>query len=345
MKIVIIGLGSIGQRHLRNLIKIFPDYEIIAVRKKKYTPLLNNKNEIISGTIEKKYKIKVFDSLKSAFKEKPTVAYICNPTSLHINYAIKCAQEKIHIFLEKPLSNKFVNINKFIEIVRKNKIICMIGFQLRFNPAVRYIKKILKDNKIGEIIGGNIYNGEYLPNFHRYEEYKQSYASREKLGGGVVLTQIHEIDFCNYFFGLPSSIYATGGKLSKLDIDVEDYSNSILSYTSKNKKKFSINLTLDYLQNPPYRKSIIVGTDGTIFWDYFNSSVQINYYSGKKILKKFKTKDRNEMFIAEIKHFIHCIKKKQIPISNITDGIETLKIALAIKKSMENNKIVYMKNK
>lgn len=246
MKILIVGQGSIGQRHLRNIEKFFPNFEIILLRKKYYTPKLNKNNKVI-GNKKKDNKYSTFSNYKKALDQNPNAVFICNPTSLHIDYAIEAAKRSINIFVEKPLSHNKNKIKILKNLISKNKIIFMIGFQFRFHPLIKYIKKLLLNNKLGKLIGANIYSGEYLPNFHKYEDYRKSYAANKRLGGGVVLSVIHEIDLCVYFFGKPTSVFSVGGKSSNLDIDVEDYSNSIVCFNNKENNRLPISITLDYL--------------------------------------------------------------------------------------------------
>ena len=111
--------------------------------------------------------------------------------------------------------------------------------------------KVLIDAKFfGNILSVQAEIGEYLPNWHRYEDYRQMYAAREDLGGGVILSQIHEMDLIYWFFGLPENDLLPGGKLSKLEIDVEDTASSLMQYEGSF-GRFPITFHQDFLQRPP----------------------------------------------------------------------------------------------
>ena len=339
MKILIIGLGSIGQRHLRNIKKISPKTEIYALRKLKRNFILNNKNQIIGKDIISKYDIKEISNIREIKKINLDAVFINTPSSLHLKDFQVFLNEKLHIFIEKPLSDKSSKAKIFInQINRKHKQKIMVGHQLRFNECLIKIKTILQKGTLGKICGANIYHGENLKNFHTYENYNNIYASRKKLGGGVILSQIHEIDYCIYLFGSPSSLYASGGRRSDLRIDVEDYANIVFNFKKKN--QFSVNITLDYLQHPKKRELFIVGSKASLKWDYYKDTININYYNGLNKSFVFKLKDRNDLFMRELKYFFKSIKNDTNISSDFLNAYKCLQIAEKIKYSIKYNKVV-----
>ena len=158
---------------------------------------------------------------------------------------------------------------------------------------------------------------------------------QKKLGGGVVLTLIHEIDYLYWLFGKFKSVYATGGSITKLNINVEDtVLSNIVTYNN-----IPISLRMDYWRNPPTRQLNIVGEKGQLFWDYYTKKTTLILNNGKKIVKKLpKNWNRNHMFLDILKDFILNIEKnKKVKIS-LKDGIYALNVALALKKSLKNSK-------
>ena len=194
MKALIIGLGSIGQRHLQNIVNIYGNkVEIHSYREK------SGKFEIKEGVktkkkIQEKYNIKEHNNLTNAIKAKPNFVLICNPSAFHekfINIAIK---NNLNFFVEKPAVILTKNIVKIAKNINKKKLITMVGFQQRFNPILIEIKKIIKNKSLGKVINADFKWHTYLPDHHKYENYKNSYAAKKALGGGVVFSLIHEID-------------------------------------------------------------------------------------------------------------------------------------------------------
>lgn len=328
MKILVVGYGSIGKRHVKNLSSLNQTQVSVCSKNKE------------AWKLEKKG-IKTFTTIEQALKEKHDVAIICNETSLHIKTAIKLADNGYHIFLEKPISNSLKNIPALIKIIKRKKLITMVGCNMRFHHGIKLMKSLIDKNEIGRILSVTVENGSFMPDWHPWEDYQISYASQKKLGGGVVLTQIHEIDYLYWFFGKVDDIYSFTEKLTDLQIDVEDYSGSLLKF----KNKIIAELHLDYFQKPSVRSCKIIGTKGQITWNWENNHVQIFKNKDKKwvtknIEKKF---DRNKMFVDELQYFLKCVKKRKIPMNSIIDGLEPQKIALAIKKSSKCGKKIRMK--
>lgn len=323
MKILVVGYGSIGKRHIKNLLQI-PKIEILVLTQHKSTDTLLKK-------------CSVFHNLENCISEKPIAAIIANNTSEHIDMALKLAKEGINLFIEKPLSNDLRNIQKLSKIVKTKKLTTMIGCNLRFHPCIKKIKQLIDNNAIGKIFSVQVESGSYLPDWHPDENYSKSYAARKDLGGGVVLTCIHEIDYLYWIFGMPKSLLSRNGKYSDLKIDSEDLSISIIHFP----KNFLAELHLDYFQQPEIRRCKIIGKKGTLMWESTSNSVKMydpnrNHWSVKLKINNFK---KNDMYVDEIKHFLNCIKQRKQTINPLYEGIRTLRIALSIKKSSKTGRL------
>jgi predicted dehydrogenase len=271
------------------------------------------------------------NSIEDAIKEKPDAALITNITSEHIDVGLKLAKNGIHLFIEKPLSNSLKKIKQLEKIIKKEKIISQIGCNLRFHPCVKKIRELIIKEVIGKHYSIIVENGSYLPDWHPYEDYKKSYASNEKQGGGVILTNIHEIDYLYWFFGKVNEVTAISGRISKLGIKAEDYSSIILKFN----KNIMGEIHFDYFQRPSFRGCKIIGEKGTIIWNYNKNKVMIYNIKKKEWQTHLKLKkyDNNIMYIDEIEHFLKCVKEKKNSVNDIQEGIKVLKIALDIKKS------------
>lgn len=326
---IIIGFGSIGFRHAKNLIKLgLSNIDIFRTFKNKTKFKISKKINIIKN-------------LPSALDNKKyDLMILSNPTSEHVKYALKGAKKKINLYIEKPLSNNLNNTSLLKKLEKLNKIKIIIGCQLRYHPGLIFIKKFLKSKKLGKIYSVFCDVGEHLPFWHPYENYKKSYASKKKLGGGVVLTLIHEIDYLYWLFGKFKSVYANGGSLTKLNIDVEDTVVGNIHTLSN----IPISLRMDYWRNPPTRQLNIVGEKGQIFWDYYKKSVMILFNNKKIIKKKLSSKwNRNLMFRDILKDFItNSLFKKTKPKISLSESIYVLKTALALKKSLKNKKKIFI---
>lgn len=333
MKFLICGLGSIGKRHMENLEKLeIPCEKILIYRTHKGTVSFGDKVLEDHGN-----RHPVFYDLDSAFTQKPDAVIISNPTSLHIPIALKAAKAGCHIFIEKPISHSIEGIEELIKIVKRKKLIIFVAYQLRFHPLLNQIKKWLDEKVIGKIVSAHAEMAERVTDWHPWENYKISYASRKDLGGGVVLTQSHELDYLYWLFGKPKWIFAAGGELGDLKIGVEDTAKTIMEFPNS----ILASLHVDYLKKPPSRFLEITGTKGKIFWDYFAKKIQIIPLSGDVItVAEPNDFERNTMYLEEIKHFLECINGKSKPFIDLEQGKDILEMALATKESMASKKII-----
>ena len=186
--------------------------------------------------------------------------------------------------------------------------------------------------------------GDYLPKWHPYEDYRDSYASRKELGGGVLLTQIHEFDNALYLFGIPHRIFTIGGKLSQLEINIEDTA-SVLMECEYEGKMLPVTILTDFIQYPPVRNYSIIGEDGRIFLDLIISSNISLTMRESEVTEFFEYKDfnRNQLFIDELKYFLEIVSGNIEPIVNIETGLVSLKMALAAHKSLKTGESVRLK--
>lgn len=325
MKVLVIGYGSIGKRHIGNLSSL-PNLEILVYTNRRIDQFL------------KKKKCRIFNSLERCLEEKPQIALITNVTSLHVKTAVRLAKSGVDIFIEKPLSHSMKGIKELSNIIKKKKLITLIGCNLRFHPCIRKINEMISNKEIGRVISVLVENGSFLPDWHQYEDYRNSYASRKDMGGGAVLTNIHEIDYLYWFFGSVKEVFSVTGKFSDLDIDVEDFASILLRF----RNNIIAEIHLDYFQTPSFRSCKIIGTKGTIYWDSEINAVKVyNIRNGRWIQKlKLKNYDNNSMYIEEMNYFIKCVKTRQKTINSVEDGIQTLKIALAAKNSSKIRRMI-----
>lgn len=333
MNVLIVGLGSIGQRHLRNIQSLYPNTKFYAFRRSFHAPTLNNFNNIKKFNIQKKYNITYLKNLNNLNQYNIHAAFVCSPTSYHIEETLKIVNQKINIFVEKPLGANLRKISILKKALNSNKVISMIGFQLRFNPIIKKLKKIVSNKNYGKLNQVLIHHGENIENFHKYESYKKMYAARKKLGGGVVLTQIHEIDYLLYLFEKYkiNIINSVSKKISNLQLDVEDTLLATI-VIKKNNIKTLCNINLNYYEIPQKRTITFIYENKKIEADLNKNTITF-FYKTKTKKMKFNFK-RNDLFLDEVKFFLtHVKKNKKINNSlNLFNGIKTLKFAIDLKR-------------
>tara|TARA_B100000767_G_C19772645_1_gene540878 strand:- start:3569 stop:4615 length:1047 start_codon:yes stop_codon:yes gene_type:complete len=339
MKALFIGLGSIGQRHLRNLIALNPNIEISAVRGKNSKNLVFSKNNKIlkNSNLVTKYNITEFSNLSKALKHHFDIIFITNPSSLHFKIAKQAIASGAYIFIEKPAVD---NEKDFFELEALEKSYqgkIFVGYQYRFHPVIKKSSYLIRNNLLGNIVSARFKNGEYLPDWHPYEDYRQSYAASKKLGGGTLLTQIHDLDYSTLLLGAPIELFAVGGKNSSLEVDVED-SIQILMNTKIKNKKIPISISLNYVEKPPERTFEVIGDKGKILCDLNKNTIHWHSHTKKNKKSKFSFPafKRNDMFLDEMKAFLSFASgNKKIGIS-LKDSEMSLKIVFLAKKSMKS---------
>jgi predicted dehydrogenase len=326
MKFLIAGFGSIGKRHLSNL-QALGERDVLLYR----THHSTLSEEGLVG-------IPVETSLEAALAHKPDAVIISNPTSLHIDVAIPAAKAGCAILLEKPISNNFERVAELQKVVAQNRVKVLVGFQFRFHPTLRQIAQWLQQKEIGDPISMNAHWGEYLPGWHPWEDYRKSYSARADLGGGVVNTLTHPLDYLHWLMGEADELAAMTGTHSDLGLEVEDTAEILLRYHSGALGS----IHLDYVQQPPRHAFEIIGNCGTIVWE--NSTGCARLYRSKENrwleVNPPAGFERNQLFLDEMAHFINVAKGEETPCCTLDDGITALTLTNAVYRSAAEKKMI-----
>lgn len=331
-----VGLGSIGQRHLRNIKKLYGEkHEIIAYRVRRLQRTFSDDMKIRDGiSVEEEFKIKVFTDLDDALDEKPDIAFITNITSQHISCALKIAEAGCDIFMEKPLSDCMEGVLELKELVKSKNLIFYMGYQNRFHPCIQDVKRLLTN--IGNITNVDSEFGERLSTMHTYENYRDTYMARRDMGGGAVLNlQIHALDYIQWLLGTPTSVYSISSNACNLDVDVEASVSSLYILENHEAGKISVYAHTDFFQYPPVHTCKFIGDKGRIEID-LNKAITVEYIEGKLThYIEHMEFTRNDMFLTELMDFFKCIEMRSNPSLDIEQGIRGLKMALMAKDSAE----------
>ena len=331
MKFLICGIGSIGQRHYKNLNSLGHQLALFRAGGGANAPFIE---KFLSEEKSAGRPVKTYYNFREAIDDfRPDAVFITNPNSRHLETALLAVKSGCNLFIEKPLSHTRDGLAELKTLADKKKLKIMIGYNLRWHPLLIKMKTMVADGKIGQPICANIEMGENIEDWHPWEDYHQTYAAYKDGGGGAVLCFSHDIDYLYWFFGTPERIQAMGGKITPLGGDAEDMVKALLEY----KNKFIVSLHLDYWQRPPRRCFEIIGTKGKITWDYYAKNliwVSRDSNTAPAIYPVPVTFDRNDMFVDEIKEFISVLngeKESRIPLQQ---GMDVLEISLKIKKQI-----------
>jgi len=325
VKILIAGLGSIGQRHARNLRALLgASVDLIAYRTRGLPHVITESMTLEEGDVEERYGIRAHDHLPRALAEQPAATIICNPSSLHLEVAREALDAGSHVLIEKPLSHSWDDVEPLIEVADRRQLVAAVAYQMRFHPELHRVRESLCGHAIGEIRSVRAVWHEYLPEAHPYEDYRQSYAARAGLGGGVLRCFIHEFDYLYWLFGLPVDVSTAGGNTGALDIDVEDTAFTRMQYNIGG-RSVPVDVDLSFAKRERIRTLDITGDRGSIRVD-FNAP-----------LPGF---DRNQLFLDELRDFLSALAGDHAPAVPIRHGAQSLRMALAARESMHTGRPV-----
>jgi predicted dehydrogenase len=328
MKFLIAGLGSIGRRHFRNL-RLLGEQDILLYRTHSATL---PEDELVGFPVE--------TDLNRALDLKPDAVIVANPTALHLEVAIPAAQAGCAILLEKPVSDSLARLDELSAAAERSGNRILVGFQFRFHPTLRKAAQLIREGAIGQVLTAHAHWGEYLPNWHPWEDYRRSYAARANLGGGVIRTLTHPLDYLRWLVGEVDQLWSFNGHISPLELDVEDAAEIGLRFTNGAIGGVHVN----YFQRPPVHQLEIAGTGGTLRWDnadgilhIFHSPDAFGTWSAVPSAPRVETFappetfDRNVLFIEQMRHFISVTRREALPACTLEDGRRALALALAAK--------------
>jgi predicted dehydrogenase len=332
--VLIVGLGSIGKRHLKALKKLRPNCRVTVVsRTSKHTQ--NKFVDFCAKSIDEAI-------FKNPINQKISCALICTPATEHLDNAIQLCENGIHVLIEKPISNDresptdLFKLDRLIRIIKDKKTKTLIGYVLRHDPAAKKFKKLIDKDAIGEVF--HVYSkcSSYLPSWRPDQDYRKSVSANKALGGGVLLELSHEIDYLMWFFGEPESVYAELGASDILNLDVEDSADLIL----KSKKGVLISLHLDFLNKQTERSVEAFGSGGQIKWDLVKQSVSLQ---AEEVFEFTHYEDYNYNYEQQLLHFFKCIEEESAAVAPIEDAIKTLKVVELSKQSNKNKSKIFFK--
>lgn len=337
MRILIAGLGSIGRRHLRNL-RALGEHDLILYRTGRSTL----PEEELAG-------LPVETDLAAALARRPDAVVVANPTALHLDVAIPAAEAGCHILLEKPVSDTLDGLDRLEEAARRSGSRILVGFQFRYHPTLGKAAELLREGALGRVLAVHAHWGEYLPNWHPWEDYRRSYAARADLGGGVIRTLTHPLDYLRWLLGEVEALWSFHGHLSPLELDVEDVAEIGLRFAGGAVGGVHLN----YVQRPPVHRLEIVGTSGTLRWDNADGVLHwlrlsdpfgsISASPAPPAVEDFAPPpgfERNHLFLEQTRHFLAVARGEAEPRCTLQDGIRALELALGALASGRDGRLI-----
>lgn len=316
--ILISGMGSIGQRHCKNVQEL-GERELAVC-----DPF--NKNCPAGAQHFNDYE----DALRMF---KPNVVLVCSPTNLHIPQALRAVQMGCHVFIEKPLSYSMDGVKEMEEEAHKRHLTTMVACNMRFHSGPVCIKRLIDEKCIGDVLSVRISTGSYLPRWKRETSHTEAYSADTKQGGAA-LDCIHEIDLALWYAG-PAEVIGTASRdAASIGLPgIDGLHEVILRHASGTLSSIHMN----FIQQDKRRTQMIIGTTGTLYWEYRGFKDQkLEYYGSDGNLQEThlhnETFDPNRMYLDELTHFFTCVEQKKPTGSTIKEARNALEIALHLKR-------------
>ena len=318
MRIALVGCGSIGQRHARNLCQL-GEREIV----------LYDSADGRAAAAARECGGRPVLSIAEAL-ERADLALICTPPSSHVPIAMAAIDSGSHVFIEKPLSHSLEGVHDLLQRARELSRSVLVGYNLRFHQALRRVKEIVETGEIGRPLITRAEFGQFLPDWRSGRDYRDGYNAMASMGGGVILDVSHEIDYVLWLAGEASSVFCAGGHLSSLEMDVEDAA----AITLKMRDGGIAEVHVDSIQRSYTRQCKIVGENGTIFWDYAKG-VQTYRAETRQWDDEAIRPDPNTMYVEEMRHLLSVVRGESLPVVDGWQGLRVLEAALAARRSLQ----------
>jgi predicted dehydrogenase len=287
------------------------------------------------GALARELGIPAFAGLDEALAGvRAAAVFVCTPPALHVPACRKAVAAGAHLFVEKPLSSRREGVSELAAEATAAGRLVQVGYNLRFHPVVRRVRDLVSQGAVGRPLWGAAEVAAYLPDWRPAQDYRRNYTARRELGGGIILDGSHEIDYLVWMLGRPDRVLCMGGRVSRLEVDVEDCATMLLHFPSG----MHVDVHMDFVQQGYVRTGKLAGEEGTLAWSLADQYVKRYLPREKRWETETFLFDLNQMYLDEAAHFLECVEKGRAPLVGLEDGRAALGVALAALRSMESGR-------
>jgi predicted dehydrogenase len=314
--LLVVGCGSIGTRHLKNL-KALGAGPLIAC------DVDAARREAAAAALG----VETVATLEEGLRAQPKAALICTPPATHLPLALAAAAAGCHLFIEKPLADRLEGVGELARVVAARELIALVACNMRFHPGVRALKRGLDEGAIGRVLAVHAEYGHWLPGWRPDADYRAVYSAHRDAGGGILLDAIHEIDYLGWFLGPLAEVACLEAKVSDLEIDAEDTVALIL----RSAAGAVATVHLDYTQRVKRRRCVVVGSEGTLVWESRGKSPEtcvLERYTAAsgRWERQEETVDFDAPFRDELTHFLACLAGRERPLQDLAAATRALAV-------------------
>ena len=321
-RVLIVGLGSMGRRHLRLARGLMPNADIRVLR-----------HQVASEVVE--FLDGCFFGIEEAIAFAPQIAVIASPAPFHITIAQALSETGVHLLVEKPLSASLNGVAHLLETCKKKGTVLLCGYNLRFLPSLQRFRDLLFEGIIGKSLSVRCEIGQNLPSWRPECDYRQGVSGRRELGGGALLELSHEIDYLRWIFGEAVWVNATLSRQSSLEIDVEDTAHLVIGFAPDNGgHQLIASVNMDFIRHDNTRLCTVIGEKGSMRWDGLTGQVLVHMAGEKEWREVFRHQhQRDDSYLAEWQNFLSCAAESKTPFITGEDGLKVLEIVDAARSS------------
>lgn len=324
--IAVVGCGSIGRRHIRTLLQL-GEHHVIAV----------DTNPERRHSVQAELGVRTMNSTDDALAAGANVVFVTLPSALHHEVLLDAIKAGCHIFMEKPLAVSSDGMAQVLKVAREQGLVGFMGSNFKFHPGFQRMKALLQQNSIGRVLSARVIAGQYLPDWHPWEDYRRGYSAQECLGGGILFDS-HEITYLSWFLGAVAKIACMADRLSTLEIDTEDTASVLL----KMQCGAQVLVQLDYNQRIPLRAYEFHGSEGTIMWDMHARAVRHYTASDRRweVWEEPADYTFDRMYVDQMVHFLACLRGEESPLTPLEEGLYVLRLLEAAKTSSAQERFI-----
>ena len=255
MRILVVGLGSMGRRRVRNLTHL-GGHEIAG-----FEPQLERGRQV-----GEEAGIEVFGSIEDGLAWGPEALVISTPPDHHAEYALAASRAGLPFFTEASVVT--TGMDEVIEAARASGVVAAPSCTMRWHPAFQILRRRIEEGAIGRPLAFTHHVGQWLPDWHPWEDYRTFYVAKRETGAAREIVPF-ELNWLSGLFGDLVELNSFTAKLSSLEADIDDIYSTLLAFDSG----VQGSMTIEVISRPAIRLARIIGEEGTLCWDWTNRRV------------------------------------------------------------------------
>lgn len=323
IRVAVLGCGSIGRRHARNLRTLgYRDLVLFDP-----DPKAGRRAAEEAGGI-------AIDDLAKVWRLAPEIVIVAAPSALHLRMAVDAARRDCHLLIEKPLSHTEDDLHLLEAEIEERDLITLVACNMRFHPGPKAVKRIIEAGRVGRILAARLHAGSYLPRWRPGTDYRKSYSASPE-SGGAILDLIHEVDLALWYLGPASVQAALVLNADSLGLETDGLAEILLRHDSGAISSVHVN----FVQRDYRRTCQVIGTEGTIGWDFSDARVTVYGPDGELVecLDQPLRWDVNQMYVDELDHFMSCAREGRSTVNPVSSARTVLRVALEARSLRKRN--------